>query len=245
TDMVGKNFLDFAHPSEVDTIATRVPGSVNDAPAHFRVRLRTSNDAYRWVSVVVRDVTDPVDGATLRLAAWRDAQADVEGETARDESEARYRLLAENASDVVTLIDERSRFAWISPSVYDVVGWTSDELIGRPSSDFLLSEDLERLLSTHPSSTRDVSRASQLRFRRPDGTFQWMAARSAPTPDGVGVTGRVVALRDVTTEVEARESLISSESRFRMLAENASDVVVDLDDDGHVRWVSPSIERVL
>ena len=50
----------------------------------------------------------------------------------------------------------------------------------------------------------------------------------------------VVARRE-----RAEEALASSEKRFRSLVQNASDVITILDADGRVRYVSPSVERVL
>ena len=44
---------------------------------------------------------------------------------------------------------------------------------------------------------------------------------------------------------QAREAHPHSERRFRALAENALDIVMVTDPDGTMRYVSPSVERVL
>ncbi len=244
--IVGRHYQDFTHPDEQRLIAAHRPVGGTGLSAPFEARMKTADGDWRWVSVTMREVADPADGQPLSIASWRDAQADVEGRRALSESEARFRLLAESASDVVLLVDRRSVCAWASPSVRDVLGWAPEDVIGRPASEFLLSEDLERVLSAHPSHAGGLTPAGTVRVRCATGEYLWMSARSTSTEGlGSGLAGRVVALRDVSAEVEAREDLLASESRYRMLAENATDVVIELDDEGVVRWASPSIERVL
>ena len=149
--IVGHHYQEFTHPDDQRLIGTHRPIGRTGLSAPFEARMRTADGDWRWVSVTTREVPDPADGQPLSIASWRDAQADVEGRRALSESEARFRLLAESASDVVLLIDRRSTCAWASPSVRDVLGWAPEDVIGRPASEFLLAEDLERVLSAHPS----------------------------------------------------------------------------------------------
>jgi diguanylate cyclase (GGDEF)-like protein/PAS domain S-box-containing protein len=68
----------------------------------------------------------------------------------------------------------------------------------------------------------------------------WFDVRMAPVGDGLGVTWR-----DVTEQHRAHERLASSESRFRLLAENASDFVYFADEQGRASWVAPTVTRTL
>ena len=55
----------------------------------------------------------------------------------RQAAEARYRLVAEHASDVVCVVDADGDIAWVSPSVEGVLGWDPDELVGSPVATLL------------------------------------------------------------------------------------------------------------
>ncbi|MFI5036200.1 MAG: PAS domain S-box protein [Acidimicrobiales bacterium] len=246
SELVGRRFVELIHPDDVTTVDAIQPALRRGSVERYEARVRTATGGYRWVSFSVHDVVNPRDDSVSRIASWRDAQSDVENRQAVAESETQYRLLAENASDVVAMIDAASRFAWVSPSAYEVLGWKPGEIVGRPADDFIEAGDLERVFASHPSMVSDVARVSQLRFRRADGSFLWVSARSAALPgDRRGTAGRVVAFRDVTAEVTAREALLASEARYRTLAENVSDVVVQIDAAGAIQWVSPSLQRVL
>lgn len=50
----------------------------------------------------------------------------------------------------------------------------------------------------------------------------------------------VLTWRDVTDERHMQSRLAASEVRFRLLAEHSSDVILLMDNDAHLRWVSPS-----
>ena len=55
----------------------------------------------------------------------------------------------------------------------------------------------------------------------------------------------LVLLRDMTDKKRADEAVRQSEQRFKALVENASDLIVIVDADGTIRFVSPSVERVM
>ncbi len=65
--------------------------------------------------------------------------------------------------------------------------------------------------------------------------------------DGSGLKGRFVVsiVRDVTERKRAEEALRQSQARFYALFENALDIVMVTDADGAIRYMSPSVERVL
>ena len=59
------------------------------------------------------------------------------------------------------------------------------------------------------------------------------------------MTHFVAQMTDATAEVQAFEGMQRSIRQFRLLAENASDVVYQTDADGMITWISPSVATVL
>lgn len=211
------------------------------------------------LSAVLDDGGDPVN-SLLRVIAMAMvgglavalATARARSNEARDVALAElqrqqqdYRNLAENSADFVLSTTPDRIIDWISPSVTQVLGWEREEVIGRPARQFV-----------HPDSYADVERAVALvdagkvgggraRVLQADGGYRWMDHRSRPVFDEAGlVVRRVSGWRDVEAEVEAQQRLAESELRYRLLAENTSDVVMRTRDNVVV-WVSGSLTTAL
>jgi PAS domain S-box-containing protein len=76
---------------------------------------------------------------------------------------------------------------------------------------------------------------------RPGGEVREFEARVVPLVDG----DRVTVVRDITDGKEAERLVREREEHFRMLIENSSDLASILDADGTIRYVSPSVTRIL
>ncbi len=185
----------------------------------------------------------PVDDRVV--FTWRDVSDRFRNELALAESRNRYRLLAENASDVVVLLATDGTMEWVSPSVGSQLGWDPDDLVGRPVGDIVHGEDRIRLGSMRRHPTGGRASTEEMRMRCAGGALLWVSATLRDALDGEGrVVSRVLALRNIDKKVQTRLELENSESRFRTLAENVSDVVFATT-AGRFTWVSPSVEWVL
>ena len=149
-----------------------------------------------------------VEGDRLALT-WRNVTAERQTAIRLAESEIRFRLLAENSSDVIVLSDERMALNWVSPSSLMTLGWLPEELIGRRASEYIHPDDLADLQRQVAESTASGEQIRpRYRWRRPDGSYLWVEAAGRPVmDDGSGRPGRVVEIRDIDAEVRAQEQL--------------------------------------
>jgi PAS domain S-box-containing protein len=171
---------------------------------------------------------------------WRDV-------TDRVELIERFRLLAENASDVVYETDPEGVIRWMSPSAGGLLKWNPDDLLGTDSFDLIHPDDLPIVLANREPLLRGQSAEPlEARYRSADGEYHWMSKSTRATLDGEGQASAVIiGLRSIDDEVATRTSLMASESHFRLLAENSLDVVLETDLQGAITWVSPSVREVL
>jgi PAS domain S-box-containing protein len=144
------------------------------------------------------------DGLSL---TWRDVTARFSDARSLAESKEEYRLLAENASDVVMRLSRDLRFEWLSGSVADVLGWGLSDLVGQLIDQFINPEDLDVFrLGVANGSGGPVS--AEFRFRRSDGTYTWVACRTRVKEDEdgtpVAVIGGLVDIED-RKAAEAKE----------------------------------------
>ena len=105
-----------------------------------------------------------------------------------ERSESRYRLLAENAADVIVTLDSAGRFVYVSPSAFRLTGRTPDELVGRALTEM-----------TDLSAVPQPNTVIELTVRCQDGSARWaeMSTAALPADSGDGAV-LVCVLRDIT-----------------------------------------------
>lgn len=242
TEAAGRPILDFVHPDDVDRVLVRYQRALTDdgPEPSTPIRISTAAGTWRHVMVVAADRRDDPDvhGIILNL---RDAEAQVAAERALTESETRYRMLVENATDVVAILDPDTTIRWISPTVRSILGIEPEELVGEPMGAIddptgreHLVEIFESVLVGGPgTSTRTIAP-----LRHADGTWRFVDLVLTNHVDEPGIGGVVAAYRDVTSRIEADRSLHASEERFRSLAESSPLGIFQLDHDQRCVYVN-------
>jgi PAS domain S-box-containing protein len=152
------------------------------------------------------------------------------------ESERRFRSLIQNASDIVTILEVDGTVRYESPSIERVLGYSSEELVGKNAFEYVHGDDLEPTLRTLtkvleiPGATGRV----EFRFRHKDGSWRWLESVGSDRRHDPAVRGVVINSRDITERKHAEEALKESERRFRQLFENSSDALFVHDEEGRL-----------
>ncbi|MBW3656499.1 MAG: diguanylate cyclase, partial [Gemmatimonadetes bacterium] len=131
-------------------------------------------------------------------------------EAALRESELRYRLLAENATDMIVQADLDTTRRYVSPACRELLGYAPEELVGTRPLDAVHAEDIERyraILHSLTSGQTELA-VSRQRYRRKDGIFVWTEATfRLIRGEGGEPTGYVAAVRDISERRQLEEQL--------------------------------------
>lgn len=136
------------------------------------------------------------------------------------ESELRYKLLADNATDVIARHAPDGRILYISPAVQAILGYHPRQMQGHYPSEFFDADDptsMDDVLALL-RGTSGVSRAEH-RLRHADGRHIWVETTGRAVRDPVWgqVTELVTVSRDIQDRKKAEEALRASEEDYRML----------------------------
>jgi len=241
SDLTGRSAQDFLHGEDLPTLLEL--RAQYEASAAL-LRIRRFDGSFMWCRVFSRPLHGDNGEYRGRVSVFRDASVEVESRRALADSEEWYRLLVENVTDFVTMASPDGKFTWASASLTRVMGWQPEEVLGQVVVSYLHPHDVPGLLELREQMAEGRTSILRARALRADGTYRWLELSVKPIFEGGELVGRLTAYRDVQAEVEAQERLAKSERLFRMLAENATDVVAYAD-DGLLAWVSPSVTAAL
>ena len=184
---------------------------------------------------------DCLIGFSTDTTAMRRARAEVEC------SEERFRLLAENSSDVVMWLASDGIVRWVSPSLTAALGWQPEEWIGKLGTDFLIHRGKEERYCANLEQLRQGRGAVVARDQvmAKDQSVHWVETHANYYINEAGeVDGFVASFHVIDVIVEAEQMLRQSEQRHRRLADHMLDVVWAINLEGVFTYMSPSVERV-
>ncbi len=192
----------------------------------------------RWLhkngsTVWVETINNPIKNKKGKIIAFEGISRDIterkKAEAAVIESETKFRMLTDNATDLIyrCRIYPDFCYEYISPSVKAITGYTAEEFYAQPFLGFQIvhPEDVHLLgdsenLIKNKSKVRSVKGPEvTVRWIKKDGSVIWTETRNKPVFDK---DGRLVAIegisRDISKQKFSEEKSKDSEERFKILS---------------------------
>jgi PAS domain S-box-containing protein/putative nucleotidyltransferase with HDIG domain len=234
--------------SFVETVASELGSAVR--------RKRAEEDVNRYR----RDLEELVEKRTDEL---RVANEHLEGEVAErkralvdlEESEERFRKLAENSRDALIIYDKNEdRIVYVNAAVASMFGVSVHDVrsmsLETAFDDFVFEEDKEFLFEANAKA--EVARSAgsvetvdiDYRVRKPDGDVIWVNHRSYPAVAEGAPTARIyVILTDITERKKLEEALRESAEKYYAIAEHAPFGVL-IHRDGELLYVNDTAREI-
>ncbi|WP_428568295.1 MAG: PAS domain S-box protein [Solidesulfovibrio sp. DCME] len=209
------------------------------------VLFRGNPDLLLWVSSLKGFAFVLVTGGLLHLLLHRHLLAYRRKELELGESRRRYQLVVENAPDAI-LIHDASRFVFANEEAARLFGAASaEDIIGRPVMDFVHPDSREAVAGRmeRTMARKQVARLREQRYQRLDGSPIEVEVSGVPFALGSG-PGGLIFVRDIGNRLRAERHLRESEAKYRLLADNAHDLIFILDAAFRPTFVSPSVRRL-
>ncbi|MCX5671969.1 MAG: PAS domain S-box protein [Planctomycetota bacterium] len=237
-DLVGRSFLPLLPESDRSAAADRLAtiAATNPTVAHDH-RVVLPSGEVRWMHWVNRGIFDEQGRAVEYQAVGWDFTDRKRAEEALQQSEARYRAILEDQTELVCRFLPDGTLTFVNEAVCRFVGKCREDMIGSGFLGYLTEEHraalLEKLAALTPARPLfdDKEQATFL----PSGETRWVHWTNRGIFDGQGCLTEIQGVgRDVTERRQAEEALRQSEENFRNLFEQSLDGIVVVGADGRI-----------
>jgi PAS domain S-box-containing protein len=250
-ELYGTSGLAMVHPDDLAVSQAIVTEAVlkGDSFVTFEERIRHKKGHYLWVELSYTIIRDPATAEPIELVGLiHDISERKQAEEDLRESEARYRMLAENINDVIVKLAPDSTCTFVTPSCYQLTGYTPEELIGKSVYELIHPDDVNQSIEKYietVSSGKSFYTVS-LRYLHKDGHYVWVEISTTLVSDQE--TGEMLEtiglVHDITERKQAEEALKKSEEKFRQLMESAPVATVITDTQGIVVLLNKITEQL-
>ncbi|MBI1238873.1 MAG: PAS domain S-box protein [Alphaproteobacteria bacterium] len=204
-------------PSDQAMVASTIAKAfASGEPFFYRVRDRGQTGAIRYYDTYGDCEVDPTGRVTAIVGVVQDVTSRVESKAALVASEAQFRHLAEEASDVISRHAADGTCLYISPSCERVMGFKAEELIGQRTIMHVNPQDVDLVSSIVDGIQRsDTTALATYRFQRGDGQTVWLesAGRRVAPEESDSAGEFVVVTRDVTARKRVERELEEARER--------------------------------
>lgn len=212
-------------------------------------RIIQKNGDIVFVEAVMKAIRNEKGEITNILSAIRNINKQQAAENALRESEKQYRMLADNISDLVVLFSPAMQRLYVSPSAVPLIGYTPEELMTiKQGISIIHPDDVQHVREVSAKNMAAGNYVFKCDFRglHKNGNIVYFSTVFTIIHDDKGNVQNVLSVaRDITSEMLAGIALKESGEKYRMLADNMSDLLILSSPDFKRLYVSPSSFRVL
>ncbi|MHA1375763.1 MAG: PAS domain-containing sensor histidine kinase [Promethearchaeota archaeon] len=142
------------------------------------------------------------------------------------ESEEKYRLLAENANDLITVVNFDFKIEYVNEEAHKrIMGYSPKNILNHNAMDFVHPNDRDAILKTFNQRGEFI----EARIKHKDGHYVWTETGGKFYKDKDGKTKVLTISRVISERKEAAQKLIESQKKYKDLANSLPEVIFEID----------------
>jgi PAS domain S-box-containing protein len=235
-------------PHDRERVAENIRLRINGEQSSIHYVFKGLKKDSQEIDVEVHGRVFAYQGREAVIGMILDITARKAAEDALRESELRFHDIVNASADWVWEVDAEGRYTYASESVHDLLGYTSDEIIGQTPFDFMPAGIAERVRAEFEAivARREPFRDLDNINLRKDGTPRFVQTNGMPIFNAQGeLVGYRGLDRDVTESKVAEERLRISEERLKLALEASSEGMWDWDLRDDIAYLTPQYYAII
>ncbi|MFA6980849.1 MAG: PAS domain S-box protein [Ignavibacteriaceae bacterium] len=161
------------------------------------------------------------------------------------ESEEKYRALAETAGDIIITYTPKGEITYLNQAALEITNLTSENYLGTSLMNFIPPKYYDKLAQNLRERKAGFleKRIFEMELLDKNGKEFPVEVASTPIISAGEITGFLSIARNITERKLAEEKLKTNEKKFRLLIENAIDLVFTVNSEGFLTYISPSAKQ--
>lgn len=243
TELIGKYFGQFVHPSQLqDYIQFYLEQFKSKTELTNREVMIVAQDKIIWLHQSVRFTFENEMMVKASVIA-RDITQLKEAQQKITDNEKQYRELIENVTDIIYEVDANGKFTFVSPASEPIMGYTPNELLNRHFWEFIHPDQAQKFTQLYIDLFKRQEKVAYLELPvlAKDGRTVWFGQTARFYYQNNLLKKVSLVARDITAFRKTKVKLEESEKLFRLLSENATDLINLTDFKGNFKYLSPSV----
>ncbi|AFV23636.1 PAS/PAC sensor signal transduction histidine kinase [Methanolobus psychrophilus R15] len=246
-ELIGSSWLEKAVPADererVESLFRNILKDDVRSVESFESNVLTKTGQKKLISWRNSYVKDSTGKITTILSSGSDITEQRQSEQKIKVSEEKFRALFENAVDSIMILDMDHNILEVNPSLCDLLLYRKDEMLQLSRSDLIAPEYLHKYKEYLVSALEKEHSVFETECLKKDGS-RVPVEMSIKVIEYEGKPAILSNGRDITERKQSERTLQESEEKYRMLAENANDVIWTMDKEGKLLYVSPSVIKL-
>ncbi len=208
----------------------------------IELMMTPDGSTYEWL--VMKFCIGASNGRKMLGGVAIDVSEQRRAERAMQDSERHFRELFDDAPVAYHELDLEHRITRINATELQLLGYTAEEMAGRPITDFILKDDAADASPVNGAGEAQQESFERV-FRRKDGRKVPVLMRQTLMTDGVGgVCGMRATLQDIGALKRKEEELRFAEEKYRSIFENAIEGIFQTTPEGSYMSVNPALATI-
>lgn len=220
------NIMDFYVRNSSPDLESNIE-KIRNGKAIKAIQIKAKNFAGEIFDFEINSLPIEKEGRVLMVInIARDITKRKEIEKSLIDSEENYRLISENANDLIRVLNDKFEFEYINEKVHQkLLGYSKEDMLGILSLVFVHPDDRRSVIRATRNYLRGEGRSYEARYQFKNGSYLWFEVKAKVFCDKQGKMKVLSIARDINDRKLAELRLKKSEEKYRLISEAAYDLI--------------------